>query len=185
MLSFFFRGLFGGYFLILFSQTALSQSIFSTAFNTTGGSKKIELGQFSNYLFEWSIGEASIVTTNTAPNYQVTHGLLQGFLLTDPLIPYENWSIEELKIHPNPVKSSFVVEILSNYTGEVALQLFAASGQLVQARKFNYYGAGSSQQLLVSNLASGIYFLRADLKLFPENGGYIIKQKTFKIIKVN
>lgn len=40
--------------------------------NTVGGSVSM-----SNATFEWSIGETTVITTNTSANIHVTHGLLQ------------------------------------------------------------------------------------------------------------
>ena len=121
-------------FILFINSIASAQTIFTSIFNTSGGAKQITSGTLTGYSFEWSVGESSIITTNSAANYQVNHGLLQGFLLNDPQVPTGDWFPDELKIYPNPVRTNFTVELLSTYKGLAVLQLFTPTGQLVQSK---------------------------------------------------
>ncbi|MBM3413192.1 MAG: T9SS type A sorting domain-containing protein [Bacteroidetes bacterium] len=163
-----------------------SQSIFISTLNTTGETKRLPASnpRFPNYFFEWSVGESSIVTTNTVGNFQVTHGLLQGFLLSNPIVPENGfWYPDEIKIYPNPVITDFSVELLSDLKGVVDFKMYNSSGSTMFIRSINYQGTGQNVQFNISNLPSGTYFLRITLKDFPEAGGYSRKQGGFKIIK--
>lgn len=171
---------------LLFCNTGFSQTIFTSTLNATGDTKKLATNapQFPNYFFEWSVGESSIVTTNSTSNFQVTHGLLQGYLLIDPKVPgATSWFPDEIKIYPNPVVTDFTLELLSGSKGIVEFSLFDNMGSAIFRRSINYQGTGQTEHFNINHLSSGYYLLRVTMKGFPESGGYLIKQGGFKIIK--
>ena len=171
---------------LLFCKRGFSQSIFTSTLNTTGETKKLPKTdpRFPNYFFEWSVGESTIVTTNTAGNFQVTHGLLQGYLLIDPLVPENGiWFPDEIKIYPNPVVTDFTLELLSSVKGVVEFSLLDTKGATIFRRSINYQGTGQTERFNIGYLPSGYYLLRVTMKGFPDAGGYFIKQGGFKIIK--
>ena len=173
-------------FSLLFCTTIFSQSIFTSTLNSTGDTKKLSATspRFPNYFFEWSVGEATIVTTNTAGNFQVTHGLLQGYLLIDPLVPENGiWFPDEIKIYPNPVVTDFTLELLSSVKGVVEFSLLDTKGATIFRRSINYQGTGQTERFSIGYLPSGYYLLRVTMKGFPDVGGYLLKQGGFKIIK--
>lgn len=174
-------------FSLLFCTTIFSQSIFTSTLNSTGDTKKLSATspRFPNYFFEWSVGEATIVTTNTAGNFQVTHGLLQGYLLIDPLVPENGiWFPDEIKIYPNPVVTDFTLELLSSVKGVVEFSLLDTKGATIFRRSINYQGTGQTERFSIGFLPSGYYLLRVTMKGFPDVGGYLLKQGGFKIIKI-
>lgn len=174
-------------FSLLFCTTIFSQSIFTSTLNSTGDTKKLSATspRFPNYFFEWSVGESTIITTNTAGNFQVTHGLLQGYLLIDPKVPgATTWFPDEIKIYPNPVVSDFTLELLSSVKGVVEFSLLDTKGATIFRRSVNYQGTGQREHFNINHLSSGYYLLRVTMKGFPESGGYLIKQGGFKIIKI-
>ena len=171
---------------ILFFTTSFSQSIFTSTLNSTGDTKKLPAThpQFPNYFFEWSVGESSIVTTNLSGNFQVTHGVLQGYLLSNPVVPDNGvWYPDEIKLYPNPVITDFTIELLTGLRGIVEFKLFNSSGTSIFMRSINYQGTGQAERFNIGYLPSGTYVLRVTLKGFPETGGYLQKQGGFKIIK--
>lgn len=170
----------------LFYNTGFSQSIFTSTLNATGDTKKLAANapRFPNYFFEWSVGESSIVTTNSNGNFQVTHGLLQGYLLVEPTVPgATTWFPDEIKIYPNPVVTDFTLELLSGSKGIVEFSFFDNMGAAIFRRSINYQGTGQTEHFNINHLSSGYYLLRITMKGFPESGGYLIKQGGFKIIK--
>ena len=174
-------------FSLLFCTTIFSQSIFTSTLNSTGDTKKLSATspRFPNYFFEWSVGEATIITTNTAGNFQVTHGLLQGYLLIDPKVPGETtWFPDEIKIYPNPVVTDFTLELLSSSKGVVEFSLLDTKGATIFRRSINYQGTGQTEHFNINHLSSGYYLLRVTMKGFPDAGGYFLKQGGFKIIKI-
>jgi hypothetical protein len=173
-------------FLLFFFTTIFSQSIFTSTLNSTGDTKKLPAThpQFPNYFFEWSVGESSIVTTNISGNFQVTHGVLQGYLLSNPVVPDNGvWFPDEIKIYPNPVITDFSIELLTGLRGVVEFKLYNVSGSTIFIRSINYQGTGQTERFNIEYLPSGIYVLRVTLRGFPETGGYLQKQGGFKIIK--
>ena len=172
--------------LSLSTYSSFSQSIFTSTLNTTGETKKLTAtsARFPNYFFEWSVGESTIVTTNTSGNLQVTHGLLQGYLLNDPVVPDNGvWYPDEIKLYPNPVITDFIIELLTGLKGVVEFKLYNNSGSAIFMRSINYQGTGQTERFNIGYLPSGTYVLRVSLRGFPETGGYLIKQGGFKIIK--
>ena len=173
-------------FSLLFCTTIFSQSIFTSTLNSTGDTKKLPATspRFPNYFFEWSVGESTIITTNTAGNFQVTHGLLQGYLLIDPKVPgATTWFPDEIKIYPNPVVTDFTLELLSSSKGVVEFSLLDTKGATIFRRSINYQGTGQTERFSIGYLPSGYYLLRVTMKGFPDAGGYLLKQGGFKIIK--
>lgn len=173
--------------LVLFSYTLSAQSIFTSTVNATGETSKISQSspRFPGYYFEWSVGESSIITTNSAVGFQVSHGLLQGFLLADPVVPnVGTWFPDEIKIYPNPVLTDFTIELLTSVKGIVEFGLVDMKGALVYRRSVNYQGIGQTEHFNIGHLPSGSYLLRVGIKGFPETGGFTLKQGAFKIIKV-
>lgn len=173
--------------LMLFACQVSAQTIFTSTLNTTGETRKISQTspRFPGYCFEWSVGESSIVTTNSAVDFQVSHGLLQGFLLTDPVVPNNGaWFPDEIKIYPNPVHTDFTIEILTSLKGIVEFGLVDMKGSLIFRKSINYQGIGQTERFNIGHLPSGNYLLRVGMKGFPETGGYVLKQGAFKIIKL-
>jgi hypothetical protein len=171
---------------LLFLTTSFSQSIFTSTLNSTGNTKKLSAThpQFPNYFFEWSVGESTIVTTNISGNFQVSHGVLQGYLLSNPVVPDNGvWFPDEIKIYPNPVITDFSIELLTGLRGVVEFKLYNVSGSTIFIRSINYQGTGQTERFNIEYLPSGIYVLRVTLRGFPETGGYLQKQGGFKIIK--
>lgn len=163
-----------------------AQSIFTSTLNSTGSAKKLPSThpQFPNYFFEWSVGESSNVTTNKSGNFQVTHGVLQSYLLSNPVVPDNGvWFPDEIKIYPNPVITDFSIELLTGLKGVVEFKLYNISGSTIFIRSTNYQGTGQTERFNIGYLPSGTYVLKITLRGFPENGGYLQKHGGFKIIK--
>lgn len=174
-------------FTLLIFQNSFGQSIFTSILNTAGESKKLSQTnpRFPNYTFEWSVGESSIITQNSTTNFQVDHGVLQGYLQIEPQVPENGiWYPDEVKIYPNPVVSNFNVELLTAAKGIVVFHFFDNKGNLIFQRSINYRGIGHTENFTTGELPAGFYVLRIGLKGFPENGGYLQKQGSIKIIKV-
>ena len=173
--------------LLAYGHAVFSQSIFTSTLNTTGSSKKLTSSdpRHANYTFEWSVGESSIITTNTSSELMVTHGLLQGFLLVDPQLPAAlTWFPDEIKTFPNPAVNDFTVELLTTVKGVIVFTLYNSAMIPLMQRSISYQGVGSTQHFVIRHLPAGAYVLRVSAKGFPESGGYLIKQGSFKIIKV-
>jgi hypothetical protein len=170
----------------LFYSTCYAQSIFTSTLNSTGDTKKLSATspRFPNYFFEWSVGESTIVTTNTSGNLQVTHGVLQGYLLSNPVVPDNGvWFPDEIKLYPNPVITDFTIELLTGLKGAVEFKLYNSTGSAIFMRSINYQGTGQTERFNIEYLPSGTYVLKITLRGFPEAGGYLQKQGGFKIIK--
>lgn len=172
---------------LCFKQRIIGQSILSSILNTSGGSFVVpgSAPKYANYNFEWSIGEATIITTNYAPGLQVTHGVLQGFLQVPAIVSSNGtWFPDELKFYPNPVLTDFTVELLTKVKGVVSFIILDYKGRVLYTRNINYYGLGATERFSVDFLPSENYLLRVVINAFPSAGGYLLKEGTFKFIKV-
>jgi len=171
----------------LFFKNGFSQTIFISTLNTTGSTKKISQTniRYPGYYFEWSVGESSIITTNAVAGFQVTHGLLQSYLINPPTFPTSNtWFPDEIKIYPNPVVSDFTVEMLTAVKGLVEFTIIDMKGSILYRRSINYQVFGQVERFKVAHLPAGNYLLRAVIKGSPDPGSKTLKDGGFKIIKL-
>lgn len=137
-------------------QVCRSQSVL----NSTG--QTISTG---NYLIEYSVGELAITTISGTANH-ATQGLLQpNIKVINPDCAVIN---QPFQYFPSPTYDKLRLVGQNNWID--AYQVFAADGKLVRSLKFY------NNEIDLSNLAAGIYFIR----MLP---GCDNKYKTIKIFK--
>ncbi|MBC8436204.1 MAG: T9SS type A sorting domain-containing protein [Bacteroidetes bacterium] len=83
--------------------------------------------------------------------------------------------LKSLMIYPNPVESSFVVQLPSHPTNRLDLILFKITGREVFVKKDVQFHQGISETIVVSKLAPGIYILKLNNKTIEYKGKLIIK----------
>lgn len=149
-----------------------SGSLFAqSTLNATGGQ-----GTIGGNTYEYSIGEMTLVSTQSGSNIVVTQGLLQPSAKfatnTEDLII----SQDQLNIYPNP--SSAIVNIQPQFKsgGDLQLLLLDASGKVVQKLNKVLSSGTEKQQINISNLANGNYILNVN---FGE------MKNSYKIQKIN
>ena len=163
-------------------QSTQAQHIHSSTGTVNSGG-----GTYSNERFsvDWSMGELLRVDTRISENKHlvVTQGLLQPDLgrqvvfVTDP-----NFAKGEIRILPNPVKSILKVQFTLNQVGRMKCMLFSDKGERLYQTAFNYYGYGYTQDINVTKLAQGSYFLFVELE--PVEGP-VIHKGSFKVLKID
>ncbi|MDN3655744.1 T9SS type A sorting domain-containing protein [Ferruginibacter paludis] len=157
-----------------FGQSALQQVI-----NTSGGS--YQQGHFS---IDWSIGELAAVNTMQSADmlYNLTNGFLQT--ITDPpnvVIANTELKQEEVRILPNPTRDILEVDLKTNQTGSVTMQLYDILGQPLVKRSFYMYGYAQLQKINMSAFRPGNYILKITLQLYQ---GSELRSGSFKIVKL-
>lgn len=142
---------------ILFSAfTASAQQVI----NSTG-----QTISTSNFVIEYSVGELAITTISGTANH-ATQGLLQpNIKVINPDCAVIN---QPFQYFPSPTYDKLRLVGQNNWID--AYQVFAADGKLVRSLKFY------NNEIDLSNLAAGIYFIR----MLP---GCDNKYKTIKIFK--
>ena len=130
---------------------ATAQSIGPSTINAAGGSATV-----GGNTHEWSIGEMTIVSTNTAGSVTVTHGVLQPFksstLVNDPAFA------SLLNVFPNPAQSILSIRHSDLGTGAIAYALTDATGKIV-ARRSEPLAGPATHTLNIEPLAAGVYLL--------------------------
>lgn len=148
--------------------TALFTCILFSAF--TAGAQQVinSTGQTihtSNFVIEYSVGELAISTISGTANH-ATQGLLQpNIKVINPDCAVIN---QPFQYFPSPTYDKLRLVGQNNWID--AYQVFAADGKLVRSLKFY------NNEIDLSNLAAGIYFIR----MLP---GCDNKYKTIKIFK--
>ena len=144
-------------------KAANAQAIMPEVVNASGG-------YFSNvdFSFEWSIGEVSIATIESAA-HMLTGGVLQPNL--PGLVPNIDLSESTLQVSPNPFNSWVKLSDSSSTETQWNVRLYSANGQLLLDQR-------AVNELNLSYLPNGIYLLQ----VLSEGTN---KSKSIKISKYN
>lgn len=122
-----------------------------------------------NHQISFTIGETVVQTFSNSAN-TLTQGFHQSNL---SVISIEEIDfLSSIEVYPNPVVETLNIE-MENHTGEVWLNLYSISGQLVLQKKAD----SPSESLNMAKLAEGVYLL----KFSGENA----PKKTYSIIKTD
>ena len=91
-----------------------------------------------------------------------------------------HWSVDEIRIYPNPSRDWVTIDFFSIEMGKVFITVTDASGRLMNRIVFDYYGTGRREMLNVSRYASGNYFIRIQKGIYPLTNS-IQKDGTYSI----
>jgi hypothetical protein len=157
-----------------FGQSAPQQVI-----NTSGGSY-----QKDHFSVDWSVGELAIVNTMQSSDmmFNLTNGFLQT--ITDPsnvAIVNTELKKEEVRILPNPTRDILEVDLKTNQTGSVSMQLYDILGQPLVNKSFYMYGYAQLQKINMTAFRPGNYILKITLQLYQ---GSELRSGSFKIVKL-
>lgn len=154
--------------LLLASGAAYGQS----TLNATGGG-----GTIAGNTYDYSIGEMTLVSTESGSNIIITQGLLQPTkdqtpdAVNDIIITQD-----QLTIYPNP--SSAVVNIQPTFDkgGTMNILLLDATGKTIQRQEYKLANGNEKQEIDISSLANGNYML---------NINFGKAKNTYKVQKAN
>lgn len=147
--------------------------------NATGGTF-----QKDHFIVDWSVGELAVVNTMQSANMQVnlTNGFMQTITdMANIAIVNTELKHEDVKILPNPTRGILEVDLITNQTGSVSMQLFDMLGQPVAKKEFYMYGFGQLQKFDMTSFTAGAYILKINLQLYQ---GSQLKSGSFKIVKI-
>src|SRR6185369_10924984 len=165
-------------FLLFISTASFCQTISTSTINASGGAAKN-----GYYQFEWSVGELALVDEmEVAGKLIVTNGFLQPYLVNPGSNdPNYFFSVDEIKIFPNPASRYVEINFFTKQKGRVTLELYDAIGQKVLSHEIICYGVDLIHRIPVTNLQNGSYILNINLN---SNLGFTVKQGAYRIIKI-
>lgn len=143
-----------------------------TTINASGGSQSISGG-----IYEYSIGEMTVVSTQSNANITVTQGLLQidySYLG----VKEEPFSDQNLVVFPNPAENILHIKPSLNGSGGLSVKLFDLQGRLILQKVFFLQTGLEKQDLNLSSLQEGTYMLNVQF-----NHGKQSYHQNYKIIK--
>ncbi len=162
--------------LIWFSLPAISacgQTYIPATLNVAGGSNSI-----NGKVFEYSIGEMTLVHTATAPNIIVTQGVLQPGQIATGIFDHELGD-GQIKVYPNPVDDLLNVDINLSLGGSLQLQVYDLAGKLVSKKQISVLSGKETTTFSFAHLAAGNYVLNAVFEAGAES-----YYRNFKIVKM-
>jgi hypothetical protein len=136
-------------------------------------------------VFDYSIGEMTLVSTERNANLIVTQGLLQpnySRIATQAQpVNTQIASSDKIKVYPNPTENILNVESFENAEAEISYQLFDATGKVILNRLIMSQAGSNKLTLDLKNYAAGSYYLM--IRKPNENG--ILENFSYKIQKTN
>lgn len=139
--------------ILCIAVNSKAQSISHATVNTAGNSV-IQSG----ITYEWSIGELALVETMASSQTIITHGFLQPFILTSPIVP-----VNALVVYPSNILSAngdgkndaWVIKEIENYPDN-EVTVFDRAGRVVYNTR-NYQNNWTAT-LSGLPLAEGTYY---------------------------
>jgi Secretion system C-terminal sorting domain len=129
-----------------------AQSIGPATLNATGGTAPL-----AGNIYDWSVGEMTMVSTFTGSSVIVTQGLLQPELLTSGISGAH--LAQHLEVFPTPANSWVNVRLTSDVPGKLSYRLFDMTGKLIKTQSADARQGVTSEQLDISTLAVATYML--------------------------
>ena len=124
--------------------------------NSAGGSHS-----FSGGVYEYSIGEMTVISTERNDDLIVTQGLLQVEDVSLG-VPEDSFLIQDLTVYPNPTKGMLHIKPSLGKSGELSLKLYDLLGKLVLDRNFYLQTGKEEQELDLSFLSEATYMLNVE-----------------------
>lgn len=163
--------------LILTSISVRSQSVSTYTLNSTGNSYSQ-----GYYNIDWSVGELALVTTmQQGGEMIVTNGFLQPNLSYYDQDARRRFTVNEIRIMPNPTHGKVEVNISTAEKGNLYFFVYDASGKVLATDKMLSAGIMVSKFIDLTSFPSSSYLLR--IELIP-SAGSVSKTGSYKIIKL-
>ena len=140
-------------FLLLINiNNVKAQSITPSVINVSGYS-----GTISGQVFDWSIGEMTLVSTYTGSTLIVTQGLLQPYMLSSKI---ENSQKNNLiHVFPNPTNSVININFNNAIKGELTYRLQNMEGKSLIFKTIPNVQTISNEQINIESLPDATYLL--------------------------
>mgnify|MGYP001599972327 FL=1 len=161
----------------IFSVNGLNTTIttyknFTSAANFTGltpdGQGKITItltsGSTYNYLNGFSITDGSTATSPSANASLLSSGTMEATAEDQVLNKEDGIISNSLKISPNPVHDSFILDLVNSELGSMQVQVIGVNGAVQKTFMMIKDQTHFTQSVSIGNLSAGTYFIRVQLK---------------------
>ena len=129
--------------------------------NIAGKSVKI-----NGLMFDYSIGEMTMINTINSGKIVVTQGILQPaaseITVTSPASTIAVASETAVKIYPNPTGNFLYIETLNDQAAALSYQLFDISGKVILTGQLSVQQGANKNRVQLNEYAAGTYFLMLD-----------------------
>ena len=161
--------------LVFFIHYSRAQSVGPSTINAAGRSATI-----GTDVYEWSVGEMTLVNTASSSNIIVTQGVLQP--LDEPVgINDVNRLSRLVKAYPNPSSQIVYLETAFDRPGKLTCELRDITGRSIIFFAKDVNAGKEISEINLSSLANAAYMLYVSYK----NENESIQQISFKIEKIN
>ncbi|MNS25492.1 hypothetical protein D3C72_573880 [compost metagenome] len=152
---------------------ASAQSISPSTLNATGGSAAI-----AGNVYEWSVGEMTLVHTASAGSLTVTQGLLQP-KASQVGINDVPLSLDQLSVYPNPTGNFVYLETKLNASAELHYSLYDVLGKSLIMHTYKIPSGKEKIMIDLAPFAAGSYYL--NVQILQQGSQY---RNSFEIKKV-
>ncbi len=143
---------------LLFSMNVFSQFIKKETLSSQGSSHYV-YAKNKSYFIQQSIGQASVIYTYTAGNYDLRQGFLQP-VSPSALYGDANDPLNAV-IFPNPFVNEINIHFGEAVNDQITILIYDILGRLLYERVFNQ---NQSIVVNVSNLSNGTYLMRVQIR---------------------
>ena len=152
-----------------------AQSIAPSTLNSAGNSAPI-----GSNVFDWSVGEMTMVSTFTTPGIIVTQGLLQPAHIATESVDNHSPFTKLLQVFPNPASSVVNIQYASPGQGTLSFRLLDLAGKVINNQTVNVTAGTTLQSVNVADLACATYIL----EVTADNGNTPKESTSYKIQKL-
>lgn len=121
--------------------------------NATGKTKTIGYN-----VFDWSVGEISLVSTFYGDNVFLTQGVLQNEIMIHVGVANNNL-MPEVRVFPNPASSIVNINYTAASSGVLAYRFMDMAGRVINHKSLDVSQGLTAEQLNIAELAAATYLL--------------------------
>jgi hypothetical protein len=136
------------------AMPARAQSIGPATLNAAGNSAVV-----AGNMYEWSVGEMTLVNTAAGSNVVVTQGLLQPVEDQGLSIKNRDWFKQHFRLYPNPASQVINLGSTLQQGGKLTLRVTDIVGREMQRKEYELPAGSFETAVDITSLLNGNYLL--------------------------